>query len=83
MRCLFFLHICLIRVLGGNIQKRLLCHNCKHFIPSSFVHANLPGDVYGKCSKFFRNEHDDSEHEFASYARKDLNKCGEYATFFL
>jgi hypothetical protein len=63
------------------IQK---CHNCRHFISSSFKGDYPIGNYYGKCVKFTRLDPITSEFDYipTSQAREDDELCGKTANKF-
>jgi hypothetical protein len=54
------------------------CHNCKHFLPSSFKGEFMIGYYHGKCNKFLKEHSITGELEYISIheARQNEELCG-------
>lgn len=54
------------------------CHNCKHFVPTSFKSDFIIGYYYNKCNNFFKKNQLTGELEFISIhdARHNEELCG-------
>lgn len=81
---LFFFLLALFFVNSKNISPKILCRDCKHFIPATFNLAYNIGEAHGKCGKYVRYDIIDAEpeYEFAIYVRNDINKCGKEGVYF-
>jgi len=73
MKSLHLLHIFLLYTGSTRITQKKLCINCKHFIANKRKCAIFgePDLVTGK-----------NDYTYASLARREINKCGEKATYY-
>lgn len=81
MKFLFILYGLLC--FSHSYRVRIVCRNCKHFIPSLYGEKYEMQEYYGKCSKFIKITNGEYEYEYAYIIRQQENNCGESAKYFI
>jgi hypothetical protein len=68
---------------ADSYRLRIICRNCKYFIPSLYGGKYELQEYYGKCGKFIKITGGEIEYDYAYVIRQQENKCGENAKYFI
>jgi hypothetical protein len=79
MKLLFILY----GLLCNATRIKILCNNCKHFVPSVYKDQYALGGYNGKCSKFITIEGEEIDYAYTIVVRKEEDKCGIEAKHFV